>query len=281
LVFCNTKRKADELAKDLQMRGYRAAAIHGDLNQSQRERVLSKFRKLEIEILTATDVAARGLDIDDIDIVFNYDVPKDDEDYVHRIGRTGRAGKEGKAFSFASGKDIYKLKEIQKYTKANIVRKAIPTLLEVENVKAVSILEDINAHLDDKDIDKYARMINTFVSDDVTSLDVAAVLLKMRFSQDKQQTQPEKKNTLKSQKETSGDMVRLFINVGKKDKIRAGDIVGAIAGETGMDAELIGNIKLLDSFSFVEVPSEYADDVISALNDSNIRGRKVSADFAR
>ncbi|MDR2708850.1 MAG: DEAD/DEAH box helicase [Elusimicrobiota bacterium] len=277
LVFCNTKRKADEVAKNLQLRGYKADAIHGDMNQSQRERVLSKFRNLNIEILVATDVAARGLDIENIDIVFNFDVPKDNENYVHRIGRTGRAGKSGKAFSFASGKEIFELREIQKYTKANIIRKNIPTLSEVENIRAIAILESVRQHLNDENLDKYARMINTFISDDVTSLDVAAALLKMKFGQDQNilEQKPEVKNA------PQGGMTRLFISVGKKDKIRAGDFVGAISGETGINADLIGNIKLFDAFSFVEVPSEYAQTIMDALNASNIRGKKVSVEIAK
>ncbi len=113
LAFCNTKKRVDEVSSSLQARGYCTDAIHGDMNQSQRNRVMAKFRNGSIELLIATDVAARGIDVDDIDMVFNFDVPKDDEDYVHRIGRTGRAGKAGKAYSFVSGKDIYKLRDIQ------------------------------------------------------------------------------------------------------------------------------------------------------------------------
>jgi ATP-dependent RNA helicase DeaD len=291
IVFCNTKRKVDEVTHSLQARGYAADAIHGDMNQSQRERTMSKFRNGVIEILVATDVAARGLDVDDIDIVFNYDVPQDNEDYVHRIGRTGRAGKTGKAFSFASGKDIYKLRDIQRYTNAHIKRNNIPSLAEVENVKTTAILEKVKTYIDGKDMDKYERMIKTLISDDVTSLDIAAALLKIVFAEDTKEQEEKIEDDLnisnsggkfrRKQSKFNGTgakeqgMSRLFFNIGSKDKVRAGDFVGAIAGETGINASLIGNIKILDAFSFVEVPEEYAQDVITALNASNVKGKKV------
>ncbi|MDR1926785.1 MAG: DEAD/DEAH box helicase, partial [Endomicrobium sp.] len=143
IVFCNTKKRVDEVASSLQARGYAADALHGDMNQTQRDRVMVKFRTGSIELLIATDVAARGIDVDNIDMVFNYDVPKDDEYYVHRIGRTGRAGKPGKAYSFVSGKDIYKLRDIQRYTRVNIKRIQVPSLADVENTKATIILSKV------------------------------------------------------------------------------------------------------------------------------------------
>ncbi|MDR2818691.1 MAG: DEAD/DEAH box helicase [Endomicrobium sp.] len=159
IVFCNTKRKVDEVTSSLQARGYSADALHGDMNQSQRDRVMSKFRSGSIEILTATDVAARGIDVDDVDMVFNFDVPKDDEDYVHRIGRTGRAGRTGKAYSFVSGKDIYKLRDIQKYTKVTIKRTKVPSLTDVENTKTAIMLDKVKEVLKEKDLEKYSQMI--------------------------------------------------------------------------------------------------------------------------
>lgn len=282
LVFCNTKKRVDELAASLQARGYSSDAIHGDMNQSQRDRVMAKFRSASVEILIATDVAARGIDVDDVEIVFNYDVPKDDEDYVHRIGRTGRAGKTGKAYSFVSGKDIYKLRDIQRYTKANIKRLKVPTLSDVENVKTTIMLEKVKDTLKLKDNEKYAQMAESLISDDVTSLDVAAALLKMLFVSEKKEEEA-KADVFEGSKlryENTGarlrSMTRLFINIGKKDNVRPGDFVGAIAGETGLAGNLIGNIKILESFSFVEVPNEHADNVINALNSSNIKGKRVS-----
>ena len=120
VVFCNTKKQVDLLVNALLGRGYFAAGLHGDMKQEQRDRVMQGFRTGKTEILVATDVAARGIDVDEVEAVFNYDLPQDDEYYVHRIGRTGRAGREGRAFSFVSGKEVYKLKEIQRYCKTKI-----------------------------------------------------------------------------------------------------------------------------------------------------------------
>ncbi|MDR3253863.1 MAG: DEAD/DEAH box helicase [Endomicrobium sp.] len=287
IVFCNTKKRVDEVASSLQARGYSADAIHGDMNQSQRDRVMAKFRGGSIELLIATDVAARGIDVDDIDMIFNYDIPKDDEDYVHRIGRTGRAGKTGKAFSFVSGKDIYKLRDIQKYTKVNIKRSQVPSLRDVENTKVTIMLDKVKESLKEKDVEKYVRMAESLISDETTSLDIAAVLLKMMFaSENKEQEQRADVFTnLNDSYSFTGarerGMVRLFINIGKKDNVRAGDFVGAIAGEAGISGNLVGNIKILESFSFVEIPKEHADNVINALHSSNIKGKRVSVALAR
>ncbi|CCZ53469.1 superfamily II DNA and RNA helicases [Clostridium sp. CAG:75] len=135
LVFCNTKRKVDELVADLKGRGYFAEGLHGDMKQSQRDRVMNGFRNGRTDILVATDVAARGIDVDDVEAVFNYDVPQDDEYYVHRIGRTGRAGREGRAFTLVVGKEIYKLKDIQRYCKTKIRRQPIPSVNDVAALK--------------------------------------------------------------------------------------------------------------------------------------------------
>jgi ATP-dependent RNA helicase DeaD len=287
IVFCNTKRKVDEVTSSLQARGYSADALHGDMNQAQRDRVMAKFRSGSIEILTATDVAARGIDVDDVDMVFNFDVPKDDEDYVHRIGRTGRAGRAGRAYSFVSGKDIYKLRDIQKYTKVTIKRTKVPSLTDVENTKTIIMLDKVKEVLKEKDLEKYSQMIESLISDEITSLDVAAALLKMTFACEKKAQQQQADifaNTVDRYTDTGArerSMVRLFINIGKKDNVRAGDFVGAIAGEARIDANMIGNIKILDSFSFVEVPSEQTDAVINALHSSNIKGKRVFVALAK
>lgn len=285
LVFCNTKRKVDEVVSSLQARGYSADALHGDMNQSQRDRVMAKFRSGSIEILIATDVAARGIDVDDIDMVFNFDIPNDDEDYVHRIGRTGRAGKTGKAYSFVSGKDIYKLRDIQRYTKASIKRATVPSLADVENIKTTMLLEKIKENLKDKGTEKYVKTIESLISDEITSLDVAAALVKMFFDNEKKEQEQKEDIFAKRGYENTGargyGMTRLFINIGKKDGVGAGDFVGAIAGETGLSGDIVGNIKILDSFSFVEVPNEHADNIINALSASNIRGKIVSVEPAK
>jgi len=189
LVFCNTKKRVDELASALQSRGYSAEALHGDMKQEQRDRVMARFRKGYIDILVATDVAARGIDVDDIEAVFNYDIPEDQEYYVHRIGRTGRAGKAGKAFSFVVGREIYKLSDIQRYAKSSISLMRPPTILDVEESKAGVLLKNLKETISENDYKKYIPYVERFLSefdinnnnseDYITSLDVAAALLKL------------------------------------------------------------------------------------------------------
>jgi len=287
LVFCNTKKRVDEVAASLQARGYRADAIHGDMNQSQRDKAMAKFRSGSIEILIATDVAARGIDVENIDMVFNFDIPKDDENYVHRIGRTARAGKTGKAYNFVSGKDIYKLRDIQRYTKAIIKRKRIPSLADVENTKITTMLDKVREVLKEKDLEKYARMAECLISDEVTSLDVAAALLKIAFAAEKKEQKQktdifENANDFYSKASTKGNnTTRLFINIGKKDNIKVIDFVDLISRQAGISSKSVGNIKILDAFSFVEVPHEYADNVINALNSNKIKGKKVFVGLAK
>ena len=140
VAFCNTKKQVDELVDELQGRGYFAEGLHGDLKQIQRDRVMNSFRNGRTEILVATDVAARGIDVDDVEAVFNYDIPQDDEYYVHRIGRTGRAGRTGIAFSFVVGREVYKLRDIQRYCKTKIIPQAVPSLDDITEIKAEKIL---------------------------------------------------------------------------------------------------------------------------------------------
>lgn len=181
LVFCNTKRLVDELASNLQSRGYLVEALHGDIRQSQRDKVMAKFRQGKVDILIATDVAARGIDVDDIDAVFNYDIPNDEEYYVHRIGRTGRAGRPGKAFTFVSGREIYKLKDIQRYTKSVISLQKPPSLIDIEDKKATQVLETVKSVLAQGNLSKYVGYIEKMLEElnpDITTLDIAAAFLK-------------------------------------------------------------------------------------------------------
>ncbi|MDR3291730.1 MAG: DEAD/DEAH box helicase [Methanobrevibacter sp.] len=179
LVFSNTKRNVDRLVKDLKIRGYSVDGIHGDLSQKQRDYVMNKFRKGKLDILIATDVAARGIDVPDVEAVFNYDVPNDNEYYVHRIGRTGRAGKSGYAFTFVSGKEIYKLRDIQRYTKTSIKQGKIPSGDEIENTKHAIILDKVKSIIDEENLDNNIKMIDFLIEENYTSVDIAAALLKL------------------------------------------------------------------------------------------------------
>ncbi|MDD1678485.1 MAG: DEAD/DEAH box helicase [Methanomicrobiales archaeon] len=181
LVFCNTKRRVDELVNLFQARGYSVEGLHGDMNQPQRERVLEKFRRGEIEVLIATDVAARGIDVEGIEAVFNYDVPQDEEYYVHRIGRTGRAGRPGSAYTFVSGRDMQKMREIQRYTGARIAQRPVPSPVEVEEARAGIFLDRVREILEAGDLGRYIQLVEQLLREDYTSLDVAAALLKMNM----------------------------------------------------------------------------------------------------
>ena len=179
LVFCNTKRKVDRLTRDLKSRGYSVDGIHGDMRQNQRDKVMGKFRKGKIEILVATDVAARGIDVPNVEAVFNYDVPNNNEYYVHRIGRTGRAGKTGYAFTFVNGKEIYNLRDIRKYTKSKIKQQKIPSIKDVDKIKSNLILDKIKEKIEKNNLDKHVHMVESLVEVGYNSIDIAAALLNM------------------------------------------------------------------------------------------------------
>lgn len=282
LVFCNTKRKVDELVEVLQNRGYFAEGLHGDLKQSQRDRVMNGFRNGKTEILVATDVAARGIDVDDVEAVFNYDLPQDDEYYVHRIGRTGRAGRTGMAFSFVVGKEAYKLRDIMKYCKTKIVLQRVPSLNDVVNTKYDKIMDRVRNMVQEEELTSVIEMLEKRLNEeDFTALDMAAALFKMALG-------TENADGLDAVGEylDFGDtgaeegMVRLFINIGKKQNVRPGDILGAITGETGIPGRLVGTIDMYDRYTFVEVPREHARDVLQAMQDAKIKGKAINIEPA-
>ena len=299
MVFCKTKKRVDDLVEMLQGRGYFAEGLHGDLKQAQRDKVMQKFRNGTIEILVATDVAARGIDVDDIDVVFNYDVPQDDEYYVHRIGRTGRAGREGKAFNLVVGKEVYKLREIQRYCKTRIIPQAIPSLDDVTSIKADKILDQVGEVLQDSDLSKVIDIVEKRVlEEDYTTLDLAAALLKMMMGEEGEELLEENRplreledledESRRSRGGRNGrgsrgrneDVARLFINIGKNQGIRPGDILGAIAGESGMPGRMVGSIDMFDNYTFVEVPREHADVVLQAMRGAKIKGKNVHMEKA-
>ena len=179
LVFCNTKRRVDELVESLKARGYLAEGLHGGLQQNQRDSVMSKFRRGEIDIVVATDVAARGIDVGATDAVFNYDIPTDDEYYVHRIGRTARAGKAGYAFTFVTGKEAYRIRQIQRFTKTKIIAQKVPSVSDVEEIRTNLLLEKVKGIIDAGHLGKCSNLVEKLVQEDYTSLEVAAALLKI------------------------------------------------------------------------------------------------------
>jgi ATP-dependent RNA helicase DeaD len=179
LVFCNTKRMVDELIAQLQARGYSSDGLHGDMKQGLRDRVMNSFRAGNVQLLVATDVAGRGIDVDDIDIVFNYDLPQDEEDYVHRIGRTGRAGKAGTAITFVCGREIYKLKSIERFARTVIARQHAPTFDEARERVTARLTDSIRAKIAEGHLTPYIDMVDGICGEDHTPMDVAAALLKI------------------------------------------------------------------------------------------------------
>ena len=179
LIFANTKRRVDEIVSQLQARGYLAEGLHGDMNQSQRERVMGKFREGRIDILIATDVAARGIDVPAVDLVVNFDVPQDPEYYIHRIGRTGRAGKEGRSFTFVSGKEMWKLRDIQRFAKMKIALQSVPKEHEIVSRKAELLARRVRDLVDAGRLDPEILRVQQIMGEEYTSLEVAAALLSL------------------------------------------------------------------------------------------------------
>ena len=310
VAFCNTKKQVDELVQELQGRGYFAEGLHGDLKQEQRDRVMNSFRNGATEILVATDVAARGIDVDDVEAVFNYDIPQDDEYYVHRIGRTGRAGRDGIAFSFVVGREVYKLRDIQRYCKTRIIPQAIPSLDDITEIKAEKIMDQVKETINNVDLTKMIQVIEQkLVEEDYTAMDVAAALLKIAMGEENEDIAesghlaPSLDELDRYGRDSRGrggrnggrrdggrggrggrdersGMARLFINIGKNQNVRPGDIVGAIAGESGIPGRMVGSIDMYDKYTFVEVPEENAESVLKAMKNAKIKGKNIRMEVA-
>jgi ATP-dependent RNA helicase DeaD len=280
IIFCNTKRRAEELAGKVKARGYRAEELHGDMKQSQRDRVMNGFRKGSIEILIATDVAARGIDVEDVDMVINFDVPQDVEYYVHRIGRTGRAGKSGRAVTFVAPKDFTKLREIQHYAKIQIPRIPVPTQSDVAETRTRSIMEKVRDTIKTGGLEAFVRIIEQETEGDLSTIDIAAAFLKLQMEQGSE-PEPEKREEMDfSDTGAEAGMVRFFLAVGRMHNVAPKDIVGAIAGETGIPGKAIGAIRILDSYSFVEIPREHATEVYTIMKERTIRNQPTGIEPA-
>jgi ATP-dependent RNA helicase DeaD len=177
IIFCATKLMVDELTEHLKARGYQADKMHGDMTQGMREKVIGKFREKRLEFLVATDVAARGLDVDEIEVVFNYDLPQDGEDYVHRIGRTGRAGRSGRAITFVAGREIYKMENIMRFTKGRIRREKVPTAEEVEAKRSNVFFETLRETLEQKSYERHDELVDRLLEHGHNPTDIASALI--------------------------------------------------------------------------------------------------------
>jgi ATP-dependent RNA helicase DeaD len=310
IVFCRTRTEVDELTESLNGRGYRAEALHGGLSQEQRDRVMKKFRANTADLLIATDVAARGLDVEHVSHVVNYDVPTSAEGYVHRIGRTGRAGREGVAITLAEPREHRLLRNIEYLTKQKIEIATVPTVADlrarrIEMTKA-SLREMVLAG----DLDHFRAVVDS-LSQEFDIMDVAAAAVKMADAKDGADAEEIPTVALRPERPASRrdaeraptpkagsrrheaakaggkaggkkkhitpewDVARLYIGAGRNSNIRPADLVGAIVNEAGVDARAIGAIQITDRFSLVEVPDEIADGIIETLRATTIKGKRV------
>ncbi len=310
LVFTNTKMQADELVQDLAARGYDCDVLHGDMKQSSRDAVMAKFRRGDLDLLIATDVAARGIDVDDIDVVFNYDIPNDPEYYVHRIGRTGRAGRSGASITFAAGHKLRRVTYIEKMLRTSIKPLSLPSVKEVETSRANDYLQQLRMTLETGGLRPYIEMLETMSDGPFSPIEIAAAALKQQitakgelkeiehaprgYDRPERPERSDRGSYERRERPAFGDrpdrgprgpkrdsaldpnMTRLFINVGKAHMVRPSDIVGAIAGETGLKGAQIGQIQLLPNFSLVDVPSDQAEHVIRTMSRAKIKGNKVN-----
>ncbi|MDR3563542.1 MAG: DEAD/DEAH box helicase [Negativicutes bacterium] len=277
IIFCRTKRGVDDLVASLQPRGFAAEGLHGDLSQSQRDRVMKKFREGQLEILVATDVAARGLDIESVTHVINYDIPQDPESYVHRIGRTGRAGRKGIAITFIEPREFRQLKLIEKQIKCRIIRNQLPSSADILE-RQREVLKTRLAHtIDQGNFTDYHTIVADLATD-YDPLDIAAAALKL--FQEGYKDKPEEKTGFTN---TGGEkgMVRLFVNIGKAQKIRPEDIVRTFAEESGITGNQIGAINIFEKFTFVEVPEDVAERVQASMHKNSLKGYKINVEPAK
>ncbi len=375
LVFCNTKRKVDEVVEDLLLRGYQAEGLHGDLRQQQRNNVMSKFRSGVTSILVATDVAARGIDVDDVDAVINFDVPLDQEYYVHRIGRTGRAGKKGRAFTFVARDERYRFRDIQTYTKSKVEKGTIPTFADIVGIRQTRFIEQLSQSItESKDLNLYDNVLTTLQDQGFTTEQIVSALAKKsmgveknefsdqnlglddagerrgrfegserrgsyedrrgtgergasrfgdrdrpreagsRFGNSRNDDRPrfadrderpryadrdrndrvgagrgdasERKpyfdrDDARAPRERDAAMTRLMVSIGRKDYVRPGDIVGAIAGEAGIPGSSIGHIDIFDKHTYVDVPNQDVNRVLDAMEGNTIKGRRISVEVSK
>lgn len=319
IIFCNTKRSVDECTESLLGRGYTADRLHGDITQQMRERVLKRFREGTIELLIATDVAARGLDVENIDMVFNYDIPQDPEDYVHRIGRTGRAGRTGKAVSFVFGRELHRMEMIERYTRQQIRRERVPSLEQVAGKVADQLFEGVQARLESGEFTNYAEQIDRLLEQGHTATDIASALLSMlqesngrEFSpitEDHEEPRGRRERTERpdrgdrrergpredrggerreraprGERTPRGDdseMVPLFFSLGKQHEIRPGEIVGMLYNEAGLPQGAVGKIKLFNKHSCIDISKDFAERLIQSTKGMKIRGRAFVLDYDR
>ncbi|HET6565637.1 MAG TPA: helicase-related protein, partial [Xanthomonadales bacterium] len=293
----NTKRSVDECTEALLARGYTADRLHGDISQTMRERVLRRFRDGTIELLVATDVAARGLDVERVSHVLNYDIPHDTEAYIHRIGRTGRAGRTGDAILFVAPRERRMLRAIEQATRQEIAELKLPSTEIVNNKRIADFKQSISDTLAQGELEFMQHLLEQFQREhDIPALAIAAALAKMSLGETPLLLQPDpparfapkgererdakpegkgKKGPKVDSKKLFGGMQTYRISVGRKDGVKPGNIVGAITNEAGLDGQHIGNISIENTYCLVDLPAGMPIDVLSGLKDVKVCGKRL------
>ncbi|MEA2254605.1 MAG: ATP-dependent helicase DeaD [Solirubrobacteraceae bacterium] len=290
IVFCRTRDVVDQLTETLNGRGYRAEALHGGMTQEQRDRVMGRLRAGTADLLVATDVAARGLDVEQLTHVVNYDVPADAAAYVHRIGRVGRAGREGVAITLVEPREHRMLKTIERATRRSIAVEKVPTVADLHARRLELTRAALHESLLEDDLERFRVVVET-LADEFDVLEVALAAVKLaheaggaaadeeeipqvaaRPPRDGRAAGPRAERRPRAPR---GETTRVFVGAGRTAGIRPQDLVGAIAGESSLSGRDIGAIEIAPRFSLVEVPAAAADEVIAALRDSTIKGRKA------
>lgn len=280
IVFCRTRQETNELTEAMRQRGYEAEALNGEMNQAERDRVMKSFKEGRCELLIATDVAARGLDIETVTHVINYDMPWDVEQYIHRIGRTGRAGRTGDAITLIVPRERRNLKMIEQMTGAKIVPARIPTAADVAARRRETFLNTLRTRLEADDFDAQRPVVSSLL-EEFDADDIAAVALQMLWESRGPAVDDSDDALAADSERPEPGMTRIFVPMGRQDGLRPTDIIGAIASMVpGVTAKSVGAIDILDRSAFVEAPSERADEIIAALNRTKIRGRKIVVKIA-
>ncbi|WP_019125812.1 DEAD/DEAH box helicase [Peptoniphilus grossensis] len=302
IIFCNTKRMVENLEEEIAQKGYKVDSLHGDMRQSSRDNVMKKFRKGTIDVLIATDVAARGLDVSDIDIVFNYDLPQQAEYYVHRIGRTARAGKKGLSFTFVTSRDYPKFREIEKYANIKMERIDLPTKGDLERESMENLFDRVSKNiLKAEDNVRYSEVLNKLLAQGHSLYDISASLLKMVNESSKNRKITEldkvdfgkkfemnrtnradksnrKTKTTKEMKKIKGP--KIFINKGKRDGLDSREIIRLVEKHTNVSPGEIGRINIMPNFTFVEIPKNMIKDAIKDLDGKKIKGKTLKAEYS-
>ncbi len=274
IIFCKTKKGVDELVEAMQARGYNVEGMHGDMNQSQRLNTLRKFKEGNLEFLVATDVAARGIDVEDVTHVINYDLPQDTESYVHRIGRTGRANKKGIAYTIVTAREYMALKQIEKATKSKIKRKEIPTIDDIFMSKYKGTVDKVRETLEK---DEYKRFIPLAaeLDEEFNLVDVTAALMNIVYSKEVSFDYTENSIGEKT------DFVRLFLTVGRMDKLNPKELLQFFSETANTNKTDVGDIDILDKFTFVDVRHDAAQKIIEKCTDKRLCRRKVKIEISK